>query len=112
MRLDKESLMSQKNELQIRLKTYLVHRYEPLIDNGTVFIYNKKTGKILTGGYLVYDILRTIECQNLTIKSLLEEILRKDNSLNLEEIVEFLIELNDEDIVMISEIGSNSKQKR
>jgi hypothetical protein len=112
MKLDKESLMSKKNELQIRLKPYIVHRYEPLINNGTVFIYNKKTGKILTGDCLVYDILRTIECKDLTIKSSLEEILKKDNSLDVEEIVEFLIELNDKDIVMISEIGSNSKQKR
>jgi len=107
MKIDREFLLSRKDELHIALKPYIIYRYEPLIDNGTVFIYNKRTGNIYTGNNLVYLVLKIIEEKRPTIESLLKEIQKVDSNLSTEEIIEFLIELYNRDMIVLLESTLN-----
>lgn len=68
--------------MDVLLCPHLVFRYEPDVDGGTLFIFNKETGRIFVGNAVVYKVILYIKSykdKRLTIQYLQNFIL---NSLN------------------------------
>lgn len=64
-------------------------RYEPGIDNGVVFIFNKENGKMLEGNYYTYLIVKAIQ-----------------DGENLQELADSISELTD---TSVAEVKNNFK---
>lgn len=72
-----------KNDIVEMARIYV--RYEPMIKNGTLFMFNKDNGEILEGNKDLYDIVNLIDGTNTV-----NEIIKKISSLY--EIEEDIIE--------------------
>lgn len=62
---------------KLRLKKCFL-RYEPNIDNGTMFLFNKENGQMLEGDYYSYVVVRTLKAGE-DLVSLAENIAFENN---------------------------------
>lgn len=50
--------------IKVVINSYIHYRFEPNIDNGTLYIYNSKNRKIVKSNYTAYKILKLIDDGN------------------------------------------------
>lgn len=77
---------------KLRLKKCFL-RYEPNIDNGTMFLFNKENGQMLEGDYYSYVVVHTLKAGEDLVS--LAENIALENNRDLPEVQQEIEEILD-----------------
>lgn len=82
----------------------IYYRYEPYIDDGVCFIFNKDTGKIFESNYEVYIVLELINGINMVV-DIVKQLKEKYTINEIEKQVILVIDiLCKNDVISLSDI--------